>query len=158
MFAIRRSQTTDSGVRPPRYGRTEDIALRTVGRGPVPRRAPVFTANVRGFWAADVSRLDESSRGTGPRATVKPFSVGQDRPILTCLRLALFAIRRSQATESRDRPPRYGSAEDIALRTVGRGPVPRRAPVFTANVRGFWAADVSRFGRQIAGGQAPALR
>ena len=54
--------------------------------------------------------------------------------------------------------PRYGSAEDIAPRTVGRGPVPRHAPVLTANVRGFWTADVSRFGRQIAGGQAPALR
>ena len=31
--------------------------------------------------------------------------------------------------------------------TVGRGPVPRHASIVTVNVRGLWAADVSRFGR-----------
>ena len=50
-------------------------------------------------------------------------------------------------------PPRM----DFAHCTVGRGPVPRRAPVFAANVRGLWAAGVSRFGGD-RGGQAPALR
>ena len=39
--------------------------------------------------------------------------------------------------------------------TVGRGPVPRRAPVLTANVRGLRAADVSRFGGKIAGDRPP---
>ena len=35
--------------------------------------------------------------------------------------------------------------------TVGRGPVPRRAPVLAANVRGLWVSGVFRLGRQIAG-------
>ena len=39
-----------------------------------------------------------------------------------------------------------------AFYTVGRGPVPRRAPVLTANVRGLRAAGVFRFGGEIAGG------
>ena len=39
--------------------------------------------------------------------------------------------------------------------TVGRGPVPRRASVFTANVRGLWAAGVLRLGRTIAGDRPP---
>ena len=35
--------------------------------------------------------------------------------------------------------------------TVGRGPVPRRVQVLTANVRGLRATDVFRFGGEIAG-------
>ena len=39
--------------------------------------------------------------------------------------------------------------------TVGRGPVPRHAQVLTGNVRGLRAADVSRFGGEIAGDRPP---
>ena len=42
---------------------------RTVGRGPVPRRASVITETVRSLWAADGFRFGGRSRGTGPRAT-----------------------------------------------------------------------------------------
>ena len=39
----------------------------------------------------------------------------------------------------------------IALFPVGRGPVPRRAPVLAANVRDLWVSGVFHLGRQIAG-------
>ena len=39
--------------------------------------------------------------------------------------------------------------------TVGRGLVPRRAPVLGANVHGLRAADVFRFGGEIAGDRPP---
>ena len=35
--------------------------------------------------------------------------------------------------------------------TVGRGPVPRRAPVLAANVRGLWVSGVFHLDWQIAG-------
>ena len=41
------------------------------------------------------------------------------------------------------------------LVTVGPGPVPRRAPVLAANVRGLWVADVSRFVGELAGDRPP---
>ena len=60
----------------------------------------------------------------------------------------MFGIRRCRTTEEAslktfagDRPPRYGMGR--FLLRVGRGPVPRHAPVSPKNVRG---------------GQAPALR
>ena len=38
---------------------------------------------------------------------------------------------------------------------VGRGPVPRHASVVTANVRSLRAANVFRFGGEIAGDRPP---
>ena len=80
--------------------------LYTVGRGPVPRRAPVLTANVRGLGAAGVFRFGgESAGGTrsdarvaceGPRATVKPiFCRARSPEALAYLpsTLDLFGIR-----------------------------------------------------------------
>ena len=109
----------------------------TVGRGPVPRHAPVVTANVRGLWAADVSRFGGEIAGDRP-----PRYVPSD----------VFRLNRTFAG---DRPLRYGKKADIAAGHVGRGPVPRRASVLIANARGLWAADVSCFGGEIAGDRPP---
>ena len=43
----------------------------------------------------------------------------------------------------------------IAVFTVGRGPVPRHAPVCAATIRGLWTADVFRSGCEIAGDRPP---
>ena len=51
-------------------------------------------------------------------------------------------------------PVRRDASSRLTL-TVVRGPVPRRASVLTANVHGLWAADVSRFGGEIAGDRPP---
>ena len=128
-----RVNRTIAGDRPPHYGKKRHPL--TVGRGPVPRRAPVFAANVRGLWAADVFRFGGEIAGDRP-----PRYVPSD----------VFRVNRTIAG---DRPPHYGKKRHPL--TVGRGPVPRRAPVLTANVRGLWAAGVSRFGGEIAGDRPP---
>ncbi len=134
LFVIRRSQTTEvethivtlaiAGDRPPRYGKKRHFrALRrsrgtgpratvkklhslTVGRGPVPRHAPVYQ-KLAGETLSDARVASE-----GPRATVKktpPLTVGRG-PVprhRSCARpcrsrapaLDPFVIRRSQTTE-----------------------------------------------------------
>ena len=79
----------------------------TVGRGPVPRRASVLTANVRGILGCGGFSFCFRDRGG---QIICLISVGQDRLILTC----------------------SGSGEPELLRLIliqttegSRGPVPR---------------------------------
>ncbi len=65
----------------------------------------------------------------------------------------LACVFRAGRAIAGDRPPRYG--EKNVPFPVGRGPVPRHAPVVKANVRGLWSSDVFRFGRAIAGDRPP---
>ena len=53
--------------------RANPINSVTVGRGPVPRHASILSKNVHGLCATGVFVWIERSRGTGPRATVKPI-------------------------------------------------------------------------------------
>ena len=84
---------------------------RTVGRGPVPRRASVLTANVHGLLGC--RRFSFRRRDCGGKI-ICLVSVGQDRLILTrsgsgdpeLLRLILLQIIKIAG----DRPPRYGSS------------------------------------------------
>ena len=84
---------------------------RTVGRGPVPRRASVLTANVHGLLSC--GRFSFRRRDCGGKI-ICLVSVGQDRLILTrsgsgdpellrCILIQPISI-------AGDRPPRYGNS------------------------------------------------
>ena len=135
---------TFAGYRPPRYGMGD--ARATVGRGPVPRHAPVSPKTFAGDKPPryGIGRCPchrraracpsprpglpkKRSRGTGPRATVgatKNVRGGQApalryREILASRRARawfMFGMGRCRTTEE-------------SFLTVGRGPVPRHAPV-----------------------------
>ena len=88
-------------------------------RAGFPRHAPVLTANVRGLWAADVSRFVSGIAGDRPpRYGEKnvPFTVGRGpvprrAPVVTATVRGLWAagVFRRDREIAGDRPPRYGN-------------------------------------------------
>ena len=115
MFAIGRSQTTESGT-------FSQILLQN---GPWNRWPARFSIDMQVL--ADLKRVPVCDQAIA-NYRILIFSCAL-APLCRSRSpdLDLFAIGRSQTTESGDRPPRYGRTAAIARRTVGRGPVPRHA-------------------------------
>ena len=98
--------------------------LSIVGRGPVPRRAPVYRT------IAGETRSDARMASEGPRATKKnaPPTVGRGPvPRHAPVYRTIAGETRSDARMASEGPR---ATKKNAPPTVGRGPVPRHAPVY----------------------------